>query len=82
MITNVLEGTWEEITRHADELRGHKVRVTILDSNVPQPNRKALEAMRRIEERQKDMPETDGTDSLKILRRARGGEMFGYESED
>ena len=83
MITNVLEGTWEEITRHADELRGHKLRVTILDNAyVPSPNRKAKEAMRRIEERQKDMPETDGADSLEILRRARGGEMFGYQSDD
>ena len=83
MITNVLEGTWEEITRHADELRGHKLRVTILDKgDVLQPNRKALEALRRIEERQKDMLETSGAGSLETLRRARSGEMFGYESDD
>lgn len=24
------EGTWEEIARHADELAGHRVRVTVL----------------------------------------------------
>ncbi len=83
MATNILEGTWEEITRHAAELRGHQLRVMILDDEIAaKPNQKALEAMRRIEERQKEMPETSGKNSLETLRRARSGEMFGYESSE
>src|SRR5207249_699110 len=30
----VLEGTWEEIIRHADELAGHRLRVFILDAQT------------------------------------------------
>ncbi len=29
----VIEGTWEEVAAHAPELRGHRVRVTILDGS-------------------------------------------------
>ena len=28
----VIEGTWEEVTRRAEELTGHRVRVTVLDA--------------------------------------------------
>ena len=31
MAPQTLEGTWEEITQHAAELVGHRVRVTVLD---------------------------------------------------
>ncbi len=31
MPPQILEGTWEEITQHAAELSGHRVRVTVLD---------------------------------------------------
>lgn len=31
----VIEGTWEEIVAHADELAGRKVRLTVLDTQTP-----------------------------------------------
>ncbi len=77
MATEVLEGTWEEITRHAKDLVGRKVRLIILeDESQPQPNKKALEVIRKVKERQKNMPETGGESSVDIVRRGREGEMF------
>src|SRR5438093_3695341 len=34
----VLEGTWEEIVRHADELAGYRLRVLILDAQAESSN--------------------------------------------
>lgn len=34
MSQQVLEGTWEEIVGHSDELAGKKVRLTILDADA------------------------------------------------
>lgn len=31
MEPKIIEGTWEEVTRRAHELAGHRVRVTVLD---------------------------------------------------
>ena len=45
----------------------------------PPPNYAMLEALRRVSERSKDMPFTSGDDTLKMLREARAGAMFGYE---
>lgn len=45
----------------------------------PEPNRGMLEVMRRIAERNQGKPLTSGADTLKILREARAGAMFGYE---
>lgn len=45
----------------------------------PEPNWGMLEVMRRIAERNQDKPLTSGADTLKILREARAGAMFGYE---
>ena len=83
MATQVLEGTWEEITKHAKSLVGKKVRLTILeDEPTPKPNEGMLEALRKIKERHKNMRETGGESSVDIIRRARSGEMFGYESNE
>jgi hypothetical protein len=39
MDQKTIEGTWEEITRHARELAGHRVRVTVLDAGAfPAPS--------------------------------------------
>jgi hypothetical protein len=44
MAEQVLEGTWEEITQHADELSGKRVRLTVLeDSSSRQAGQSALE---------------------------------------
>lgn len=87
MATQVLEGTWEEITRQASRFVGRKVRVTILDDKPqstlrPKPNLGMQEALRKVSERNKDMPETFGESGVDIIRRGRAGEMFGYEPSE
>jgi len=32
MEQKIIEGTWEEVTRHAQEFAGHRVRITVLDA--------------------------------------------------
>ena len=85
MTTQVLEGTWEEISKHSKRLIGKQLRVTILDEE-PSPKRKPnlgmLEALRKIRERNKDMPETLGESGVDIIRRGRAGEMWGYDSDE
>lgn len=84
METRVLEGTWEEITQQASRFAGRKVRVTILEDEPtakPKPNLAMLEALRKVQERSKNMPESSGKDTLKMIREARSGGMFGDESD-
>lgn len=38
MTPQVLEGSWEEITRHADALKGRQVRLIVL-TEAPAPNK-------------------------------------------
>ena len=47
--------------------------------DTPTPNYAMLEALRKVAERSKDMPFTSGEDTLRMLREARAGAMFGYE---
>lgn len=83
MAGQVLEGTWEEITKYAQELVGRRVRVTILDEEpAAKPNEGMLEALRKIKERHKNMPESPGEDTLRMIRKARSGGMFGDESDE
>ena len=83
MATRTLEGTWEEITRHAKDFVGRKVRITVLDDEVsPAPNREMLEALRKVSERSKNMPVSSDEDTLKLIREARSGGMFGDASDD
>ena len=83
MATLVLEGTWEEISKHAPEFNGRRLRVTVLsDEQKPQSNQKALEMIKRVKELQKDMRFTDGSKTQEILRAARGGAMFGGELDE
>lgn len=85
MATQILEGTWEEITKHAQSLVGKKVRLTVLDDELqskPMPNKKALAVMRKVKQSQKNMRETGGESSVDIIRRGRAGEMYGYEPSE
>ena len=83
MTTQVLEGTWEEITRHAKSLVGRKVRLLVLEDEVsPKPNVKALEIMQKVQEKQKDMRFTAGEKGVDIVRRGRAGEMFNNDSSE
>lgn len=56
MAMQTLEGTWEDIAQHAPELVGRRVRLTILEEEMPQPNEAMLTALRKIAERSKNMP--------------------------
>lgn len=82
MATTVFEGTWDEIVKHAAEFSGRRLRVTVLEEQKPQPNRKAMEIMKQVKELQKDMRFTDGSKTQDILRAARGGAMFGGEIDE
>lgn len=83
METQTLEGTWEEITRHAKDFVGRKVRITVLDDEAaPEPNRAMLEALRKVSERSKNMPVSADEDTLKLIREARSGGMFSDASDD
>jgi hypothetical protein len=83
MATQVLEGTWEEVARHAKNLIGRKVRVTVLDDEVlPKPNLRALEIINKVSENQKNRKETYGESSVDIIRRGRAGEMFNDDSNE
>ena len=83
MVIQTLEGTWEEIAKHADELKGRHLRVTVFDrESSPQPNEKALQVINRVAEKQKKMRFTSGERTLQILRDARNGEMFGNDTND
>lgn len=83
MTTQVIEGTWEEVARHAENLVGRKVRLLVLEDEVlPKPNHKALEIMQKIAEKQKDLPFTAGESSVEIVRKGRSGEMFNDDSDE
>jgi hypothetical protein len=70
----VLEGTWEEVARHAPELMGRRVRLTVLEEAQPEiRNEGLLEALRLITERQEDQ---------EFIRAARNGGMYGLEPTD
>lgn len=77
MTTQILEGTWEEIARQSKKLVGRKVRVLVLEDDVPaEPNRKALEILKEIRSRQNGLRFTAGEKATEIIRRGRAGEMF------
>jgi hypothetical protein len=76
METQIFEDGWEDVTQHANEFSGKPVCVTVLEA-TPQSNEAMLAALRKVAERSKNMPFSDGEDSLQILREARAGKMFG-----
>ena len=81
MSQQVLEGTWEEIARHGDELGGKRVRLTVLEDE-PIPNEAMLAALRDVNEIQRGMRLTSGEDTQALLREAREGGMYGLGSRE
>ncbi len=81
METQIFEGVWEEVTQHASEFSGKRVRVTVLEP-TPQPNEAMIMALRKVAERSKNMPFSAGEDSMQMLREARAGKMFGYDTSE
>ncbi|MBV9850853.1 MAG: hypothetical protein JO250_14365 [Armatimonadetes bacterium] len=79
----VLEGTWEEVARHAPELAGRRVRLTVLEEAAPAPpNEGMLAALRLIEQRQQGRQETSSEDTQRLLRDARDGGMYGLDPSE
>ncbi|MDQ2688230.1 MAG: hypothetical protein M3Y28_10225 [Armatimonadota bacterium] len=82
----VLEGTWEEIKSHEHELTGKHLQLTVLaEESRPaavKPNEQMLAILREIAERQKDLPYTDGSDTIRLLREARAGAMYDLDPTD
>ena len=83
----VLEGTWEEIAAHADELAGKRLTVIVEpaaageEMDIPvvgPPNAGMLAALHEIEARQKDRQQTLGN-SVEIVRQGRTGPLYGME---
>lgn len=81
MAPQVLEGTWEEIAAHADELAGKHLRVVVEaeSSGGVLPNQKMLDAMQVAEEIQQGMNPKPESDGVAILREGRRGAMYGNE---
>lgn len=82
MLEQVLEGTWEEVAQHADELVGKHVRLTVFEEALapsPQPNEAMLRAIEKVAKAQEGMRLTSGEDTQRLLREARAGAMYGYE---
>ena len=82
MSLQVYEGTWEEIlARNAAELVGRKVKIYVeaeTESETPAfpPNVKALAALRQIAKMQEGMRHTDGSQTDRIIREGRDGDMY------
>jgi hypothetical protein len=88
MAQQVLEGTWEEIAIHADELTGKRLTVIVEADEaagrmdipvVGPPNEGMLNILQEIAERQKNRRETYGGDTVQIIRHGRSGPMYGME---
>lgn len=84
MATTVLEGTWEELQQHSSLLRGHRLRVSILDRESAdddaikrEPNERMRAALSKAQAARKAMRLTDNSLTQKILREGRDGGMFG-----
>ncbi len=85
MAQQILEGTWEEIVAHADELKGKRLTVIVEPDTVPglvTPNFAMLNAMREADEIQKDMNPKPESDGVAILREGRQGAMYGESAAD
>jgi len=92
MAQQILEGTWEEIVAHADELTGKHIKV-IVEATVPEtveqpnvgppnmgpPNEQMLGILRDIAERQEGTQYTSGEGTQELIRQARNGGMYGME---
>jgi hypothetical protein len=81
MAQEILEGTWEEVSQHAREFAGKRVRLTVLEEAEPaHPNEAMLSALRKVRERTREMPYSGSTEeSVRMLREGRAGKMFGYD---
>ena len=80
MKTSVIEGTWDELATHAEELRRYP-KLTLIVPDVEETahpvNQGMLDALREIAERQRDRPTTSPENTDRWIREARDGGMYG-----
>jgi hypothetical protein len=83
MKESIIEGTWDEIASHADDLRRFpKLKLIVPeepeDTDVPvTPNQKMLDILAELRDRQKGRRYTSSADTDRLLREARAGGMYG-----
>lgn len=85
MAALVLEGTWEDIAAHTDELAGKRLMVIVeadAKTAVVMPNFAMLNAMREADEIQQGMNPNPDSDGVAILREGRQGAMYGDSAAD
>jgi hypothetical protein len=77
----IMEGTWDELAAHADELRRYPKLTLILpeEAPAPAPNRRMLDILDELGERQKDRPHTSAADTDRLIREARSGAMYDLD---
>ena len=81
MSQQVLEGQWEEILRHGDELSGKRVRLIVIEGEAtPRPNEAMLAAIEAMASIQAGMRSTSADNSEQLLREARDGKMYDLNS--
>ena len=94
-MATTIEGTWEEITQHAAQLAGHRLRVMVIEVDEESenlgsvdgaaaytPNFEMLRVLERSTKRLKDRRETSGSQTQEFLLQARSGGMFTDGSDD
>jgi hypothetical protein len=82
----VIEGTWDELAAHAEELRAYPKLTLIVppveETSQVAPNEKALAALREIARRQEGRRHTDGSQTERIIREGRAGAMYGDDPSE
>jgi len=73
-----LEGTWEDILSHADDLEGKYIRLSAT-AEPPKANDAFLAAMERAEEIWGGEQTTTPGDTNALIREARAGAMYGLD---
>ena len=85
MAQQILEGTWEEIAAHADELRGKRLTVIVEPEMIDSQELETMEeeALRTRQELAEFQARNPGlSDTEAILRYGRCGPMYGMPFVD
>lgn len=81
MKSSVIEGTWDELAAHAEDLRRHPKLTLIVPETAEEPapavNQGMLDALREISERQQGRRSTSPENTDRLIREARAGGMYG-----
>lgn len=84
MARQVVEGTWEVIATHTDEMVGKRVTVSVQPDEIPgtkPPKEAMLTTLREIAEHQNGRHQTEG-DSIADVRYGRSDPIYGMPFMD